>query len=115
MNTKNNQSLPAIVLILDSNRGTKIPEHFVTNDQGGINHEHCVKWNIHPDDALILALGDDTEKNPGYWESWDTVLNSAFFVHNGDKYTLHQDGDLWGLCIEKMSDMEKQNFGFDGE
>lgn len=109
------EKMQSIVLILDSARGTFIPRDFVTSDFGDIDHEHCKKWNIHPDDALILALGDDYQNNPGYWDSWNTVLNNAFFMNGDDKYTLHQDGDLWGTCYEKMTDTEKQNFGFDVE
>jgi hypothetical protein len=103
-----------IVLILDSARGALIPRDFVTDDHGNVNTSHCIKWNIHPDDALILALGDDPN-NPFYWDTWDTVLNNAFFMHGGKKYTLHHDGDLWGICFDHMTDTEKQNFGFEEE
>lgn len=103
-----------IVLILDSSRGTFIPRDFVSNYLGMVNREHCAKWNIDYHKAEILSLGD-TPENEEYWETWDIVLNNAFFMHEGKKYTLHHDGDLWGICIDSMTDTEKQNFGFDND
>jgi hypothetical protein len=35
------------------------------------------------------------------------------FILNGKKYTLWQDGDLWAIAFDHLSDDEKENFGFD--
>jgi hypothetical protein len=45
---------------------------------------------------------------------WIWVLDNAkYLAEGGDVYQLHQDGDLWGICYEKMTDEEKENFGFE--
>lgn len=48
-----------------------------------------------------------------YWEAWDSILNSAYWTdENGNKWELYQDGDLWAICYDLLTDEEKKNFGF---
>lgn len=92
--------LQAVELLLDSNRGIYIPQHFVEECDIG-------KWNVKPEDATALAKGPEEE---WYWETWETVLNNAeYTAENGDKYVLHQDGDLFAVCLDKMSEDEKES------
>ena len=101
----------AITLLLSDAGGVYIPRDFVTDEYNEIAQDHCTAWGIKPKDAEILAAGPDHEF---YWDAWDDVLNYAEFTdENGNKYTLHQDGDLWGICYSRMSMEERQNFGFD--
>lgn len=101
----------AVILILSDSRGVYIPRDFVTDQCGEIAEDHCEKWGISHEDAEILAAGPDHEF---YWDTWDDVLDKAEFTDdNGDKYRLHQDGELWGICYARMSMEERQNFGFD--
>ena len=98
--------MDAINLLLSDNRGIYIPRDFVT--EFDINRFQGI------DDDDI-----DTCKNPEdewYWEAWDSILNNASYTDDeGNEYTLHQDGDLWLICFELMTDEEKQNFGFEVE
>ena len=98
--------MDAIILLYDSSRGVYIPKHFAQNctpDAG---------WHNVPEDVRETLLGGlDTED---YWNAWMRVLDYAWWqAPNGDKYMLHQDGDLWALCYNRMTDEEKSNFGFD--
>lgn len=105
--------MQAIILILSDSRGTYIPRDFVCDDYNEVATEHCKAWGLNDSnkDHWIDAADPDSEY---YWEAWEWILNNARFTNeNGDVYTLHQDGDLWGLCIERMSEEEKYNFGFD--
>lgn len=104
--------MEAIVLILSDARGTYIPRDFVCDDWNEIDHEHCEAWGIKLGDAAILQnLGSE-----GYWDTWCDVMNYAEFTDpEGNKFKLYQDGDLWGICYDKMTPEEKQNFGFDVE
>ena len=103
--------MDSTILILSDSRGVFIPRDFVTDQFGDIAVDHCDKWGIKPEDAAVLADGPDHEF---YWETWDDILDNAEFVDtNGDKYTLYQDGNLWGICIARMSMEQRQNFGFD--
>lgn len=104
--------LNAIVLILSDARGIYIPRDFVCNECNEIAIEHCNAWGISLYDATILQ---DPE-NEGYWDTWNDVLNYAEYVDLEDnQFKLHQDGDLWALCYDKMTNEEKHNFGFDVE
>ena len=47
-------------------------------------------------------------------DAWDEVLRRAKFVHDdGREFRLYQDGDLWALCYEHMTDEERSNFGME--
>ena len=55
-------------------------------------------------------------ENEWYWEAWHEVLDKAQYIDNqGNIYRLYQDGDLWLICYELMTNEEKINFGFDVE
>ena len=47
-----------------------------------------------------------------YWDVWDTVLNNARVIdrETGQTFVLHQDGDLWLLDLDNMTEEEKFNF-----
>lgn len=107
------KKLNAVTLILSDARGIYIPRDFLTDDYNEIAVDHCAAW------GLTEANKEQWEDaaNPEaeyYWEAWDWILSNARFVdEDGNVYNLHQDGDLWGLCYDRMSDEEKSNFGFE--
>lgn len=102
--------MDAVILILSDARGHYIPRDFVSDDWNELAIEHCRAWNIKPDDAEVLL----NPEHEWYWETWDSVLNYASYTDEaGNVYRLYQDGNLWGICYEKMTDEEKQNFGFE--
>lgn len=104
--------MKALILILLDTRGIYIPRDFVCDDWNEIDHEHCEAWGVKTKDAEILQNPD----NEGYWDTWNNVLNYAEFTDSeGNKFKLYQDGDLWGICYDKMTNEEKENFGFDVE
>lgn len=91
-------------LLLSDARGVFIPRDFVEGFD-------LTKWEgIKHDDAEIC-------KNPDhdwYWEAWETILSNAQYVHtDGRVFHLYQDGDLWALCYDSMSEEEKRNFGIE--
>lgn len=96
----------AVTLLLNDARGIYIPRDFVTGfDQAawGLTEENKEWWQ----DA-------DDPNNEHYWEAWDWVLNNAKYTDKeGNVYHLSQDGDLWSLCYERMTDEEKSNFGME--
>jgi hypothetical protein len=92
-----------VQLLLSDSRGVYIPRDFV--ECFDLN-----QWNI--DSKYIERLS-----NPDgdfYWDNWDVVLNNAKHTDkNGNKWHLWQDGDLWAICPELMTEEEKSNFGFE--
>lgn len=94
----------AVVLLLSDARGVYIPRDFTDFDMS--------KWHIN--NRLCEDLQDPTDEQ--YWYTWESVLNSAYYVDEcGNKFELYQDGDLWAICYDKMTNEEKINFGFDIE
>lgn len=109
-----NSKIPeAVTLILSDARGIYIPRDFVTDNYNEIAWDHCLAWGLNADNFHNWQDCADPE-NEGYWDSWEWVLNNAEYIDDeGNKYRLYQDGDLWGLCYERMTSKEKSNFGFE--
>lgn len=59
--------LSAVTLILSDARGVYIPRDFVTDEYNEVAKDHCKAWGINLDDALLLALGPETDF---YWDFW---------------------------------------------
>jgi len=90
-------------LLLSDSRGVYIPRDFA--DFG--THWDSVK----AEDLEILAAGPDHEH---YWDAWDDVLRSATYTDGNDNvWHLSQDGDLWAVCPDLMTDEEY--YGYFGE
>lgn len=98
--------MSGINLLLSDARGIYIPRDFYKSfDLNG--------WNINSGEVNGIEDLSNPE-NTYYWDTWDMVLTNAFFIDkDGNKWTLHQDGDLWAICYELMTDEEKHNFRFD--
>jgi len=89
-----------IQLLADSARGIYIPQHFANT---------CAGWyGIADDDRAILQAGPD---HSAYWDAWDIVLNNARFrLADGRVFSLHQDGDLWAVSYDDLTDAEYSEF-----
>ena len=92
--------LSNIELLLGSNRGTYIPQHFVEDFD-------MAEWHVSEDDAEILRAGPDHEL---YWETWANVEDRAYLVDDGRKYHLHLDGDLFAVAYAALTDDECRDF-----
>lgn len=67
-------------------------------------------WGFTEDskDWETVVNGPDTE---WYWESWDELLSRASYKDkNGNVWSLHQDGDLWAVCVDLMTDEEYEGY-----
>lgn len=96
--------LDNVEILLSDARGIYIPRDFVQRFD-------LTRWSgITESDVEILQNPD----NEFYWEAWESVLNNArFTADDGRVFSLCQDGDLFAICYEMMTDEEKHNFGFD--
>ena len=93
--------MEAIVCLLDSARGIYIPQNFAELFDAD-------EWGISEEEVEILLDGPDNEL---YWETWDCVISYAEYTDaNGNTFRLHQDGDLFAYCIERMSPEEQRDF-----
>lgn len=95
--------MSGISLLLSDIRGVYIPRDFVQNFD-------LDKWHIKEDYQEVLSSLD----NERYWDAWTQLLDNAYFVdESGKKWQLWQDGDLWAVCYELLTEEERSNFGFD--
>ena len=87
-------------LLLSDARGVYIPRDFA---EGFDLHA----WHI---DFDVSALSDP--ESEFYWDTWERVLNNAYYFNaEGNRFTLWQDGDLWAICPELMTELEKYHLG----
>jgi hypothetical protein len=92
------------MLLVNSANGVYIPQIFA-------NRFIMERWNVGSKDVIDLNID-----SPTYWDTWDRVLNNAFFIANEDdtalpgKWTLYHNGDLWAVH-ESMTDEEWEEFG----
>ena len=105
--------LDAVTFILSDARGIYIPRDFICDDYNDVAIEHCKAWGLTEDNKEYWIDAADPDSD-WYWEAWDWILSNAEYIDaDGNKYFLHQDGDLWGLCFDRMTEEEKQNFGLE--
>ncbi len=90
-----------IEILCDSHHGQYIPQLMINRlvDNG---------WQgIEKDD--IADLQDPS--NEWYWEAWYNIEDNATYTDkNGNVWTLYQNGDLFAICEDLMTEEEKANF-----
>ena len=96
----------AIELLLSDARGVYIPRDFVESFD-------LTRWGLDPDSWDVQTCAKGPDGNEHYWDAWTQILDRAEYRHDGNVWRLHQDGDLWAICYELMTDEEKSNFGFE--
>lgn len=89
-----------ITLLLDSARGHYIPRDFV----------QCFDLSKFKGIAPADIAECQNPENAGYWDAWESILNCATYSENGRTFTLHQDSDLWLVCVNELSEKELSDF-----
>jgi len=96
--------MSGIDLLVSDAMGVYIPQIFARFD--------FTNWTgIDQEDIEILLRGPDHEDSENYWDAWSMVVINA--VHTdpyGNRWRLHQDGDLWIYCEALMTAEEHFNF-----
>lgn len=96
--------MSGLKLLLSDSRGVYIPRDFT----------ECFDmeaWNVSEEDASILQGDPYGEDSDVLWSTWHYVLDNAHYVDKeGHTWRLYQDGDLWAICEELMTDEEYYNF-----
>ena len=100
--------MDAINILVNEHQGLYVPEVFCRNYDLSL-------WSyIDQDDVDIILKGP--LNNDEYWDAWDYILTHAVYFHQGNMFYLHQDGDLFAVCDELMTEDEYTNFfGFNKE
>lgn len=97
-------SKPEMLLWLSDSRGVYIPRDFA---QSFANRAKSVT-GVSAEDWLILEAGPENEQ---YWDTWDEVISLAIITdENGNKYTIHQDGDCWLVPVGMEWSEEQDGF-----
>jgi hypothetical protein len=92
----------AVVLLLSDYHGIYLPHKFATTFD-------LSKYTGLKDESIRALRGGPQADN--YWEAWTDVLDNARMTSHGLDYVLYQDGDLWALCVGRMTKEERRNFG----
>jgi hypothetical protein len=90
-----------IQLLVDGINGIHIPEIFCRQVLAGIFDGTNPWFGIDSGDLTAVLRGDE-DSLAG--ESWENILTDAHYHDDGDLVELHQDGDLFMICIEKMTE-----------
>lgn len=91
----------AMWLLVNGQHGQYVPQTFA---------EDCEGWQGISDEDLEVLEDEDVD-NEYYWETWEDVLNNAYYMQDGYKYTLWQsDGGLWAVCPDLMTEEEQEEF-----
>lgn len=93
--------MDSINFLISDSAGVYVPQRFAEN------YDLSLWSDIDPEDLTIIEQGPDHES---YWDAWNNILNSATYQHDGLTYHLHQDGDLYAICYETITDEEYENF-----
>mgnify|MGYP000353744861 CR=1 FL=1 len=92
-----------LILFSDSSRGVYIPKHFAED----VKRQYVTGIDLSELDYLL----DNDYCDDNFWDHWIYVLNNCTVTDDdGNVYSLYQDGDLWLVCDELMTDEEKENF-----
>ena len=92
--------MKSIVCLVDSAHGSYVPQAF-------IELYDTDAWHVKPADVEILRAGPDHEL---YWETWANVEDRAYLVDDGRTYHLHQDGALFAIAYDALTDDEYRDF-----
>ena len=89
-------------LLCDSHHGIYLPAIWVNNTEN--------IWNIKQEDWEYISNIDNIEDSE-YWDVWSDILSDASYTDsNGIVWTLHQDGDLFAVAHEEMTEDERIQF-----
>ena len=90
-------------LLVSDNAGVYVPQRFFQDFS-------CEVWGIDPNGSEADTIWEGPHAD-WYWETWDDILYTAFYVDSkGYRWALYQDGDLWAICPQLMSDDEYKDF-----
>lgn len=97
-------------LLLPDSHGQYIPQIFC-------QHHDPVQWGLpaldseglSPDEDWVACLiGPDHE---WYWDAWGAILDKTKHIDlDGNVWCLYQEGDLWAVCDQLMTDEEYAEF-----
>ena len=92
-----------LACLLNDAHGQFIPAKF-------IECYNPATWGVTADDQKELSSPD----NQYYWETWESVEQYATFTdESGNRWHLYQDGDLYAVCYELLTDDEKDFLGYE--
>jgi len=91
-------------LLFSDRNGVYIPKMYAE-----MVNDYLHLWeSVSREDIDLLLKGPEEES---YWDVWNDVVQWARYTdEEGKVWRLHQDGDLFAYCDERMSDEEYFNF-----
>lgn len=93
--------MDSINLLVSDANGIYVPQFFAKA------YDLSLWSGLDPGDVATIEQGPENEY---YWDAWNNILDSATYQHDGRTYRLHQDGDLWAIDYDGMTDEEYESF-----
>ena len=62
-------------------------------------------------ETLDYLAKEESLEDDGFWDTWDSVLNNVRIKVEGKIYHLHQDGDLFIINWDNLTEDESKAFG----
>ncbi len=95
--------MSGIELLVSDRNGIYIPKIYAE-----MVDEFLYLWeNVSREDVDLLLKGPEEES---YWDVWHDIVQWATYSdEEGKTWRLHQDGDLFVYCDERMNDEEYFN------
>lgn len=95
-------SMGNVKLLCDSHHGVYLPHVWVKNTEN--------IWNIKQEDWDYLSDASNVE-DEHYRDTWHDILSDAVYTDsNGVVWTLYQDGDLFAVAYNEMTEEDKEIF-----
>ena len=98
--------MQAVEILLSDARGVYIPANFVDGFD-------VTQWGLDPDSWAVKTCEGNNPCDEHYWDAWMEILDKAEYHKDGNVWRLYQDGDLFAICYELMTDEEREGFGFE--
>jgi len=89
-----------IEILIDGSSGQFVPQRFV-------NEMDLSKFEGIDETDIESCQDPECE---WYWDAWDQILSNAIYRENGEVWRLHQDGDLFLVNDDRMTEEEKAEF-----
>ena len=105
--TSNKGNMDNVILFLDESRGVYIPKKFAQI----IDTDCIIDYPRFKDYFEVLKevepYGEDSTE---YWDCWQSILDNMQIKDNDKVYSLYQDGDLFLVDYENMTEEESKEF-----
>lgn len=100
-----------VQILLSDARGQYIPRDFVQGFAiAGIDGQ-AIAVNVWQGISAADVAFCNNPDDEWYWDAWATICDNAYMIDaNGTKWSLYQNGDLFAVAYDNMTEEEMEEF-----